>query len=80
MTKVKYLREQTKGSKHVTFDPSGRYATVSCTDGLLYVYSLVSDDPELVRKLNGSITGTPRYLSMFPYRLHSLDHVVTVYD
>jgi chromosome transmission fidelity protein 4 len=57
MTKVRYLREQTKGAKHVTFDPSGRYATVSCTDGLLYVYSLVSDDPELVRKLDGVIRG-----------------------
>ncbi|KAA8647496.1 hypothetical protein EYZ11_004398 [Aspergillus tanneri] len=55
MTKVKYLREQAKGTKHVTFDPSGRYITVSCTDGLVYVYSLLSDEPELVRKLDGVI-------------------------
>lgn len=55
MTKVKYLREQSKGAKHVTFDPSGRYVAVSCTDGLLYIYSMVSEEPELVRKLDGVI-------------------------
>ena len=55
MTKVKYLREQTKGAKHVTFDPSGRYIAISCTDGVLYVYSTVSDEPELLRKLDGVI-------------------------
>ena len=55
MTKVKYLRDQAKGTKHVTFDPSGRYVTVSCTDGMLYVYSILSDEPELVRKLDGVI-------------------------
>ncbi|KAL1885523.1 DNA polymerase alpha accessory factor Mcl1 [Paecilomyces lecythidis] len=55
MTKVKYLRDQSKGSKHVSFDPSGRYIAVSCTDGLLYVYSLASDEPELVQKLDGVI-------------------------
>ncbi|GLB09070.1 WD repeat and HMG-box DNA binding-domain containing protein 1 [Aspergillus tubingensis] len=55
MTKVKYLREQAKGTKHVTFDPSGRYVTVSCTDGMLYIYSMLSDEPELVRKVDGVI-------------------------
>ncbi|OJK03284.1 hypothetical protein ASPACDRAFT_114232 [Aspergillus aculeatus ATCC 16872] len=55
MTKVKYLREQSKGVKHVTFDPSGRYVTVSCTDGFLYIYSTLSDEPELVQKLDGVI-------------------------
>lgn len=55
MTKVKYLREQTKGSKHVSFDPSGRYVTVSCTDGILYIYSFTSEEPELLRKLDGVI-------------------------
>jgi chromosome transmission fidelity protein 4 len=55
MTNVKYLRDQTKGSKHVSFDPSGRFVAVSCTDGILYIYSVVSDEPELVRKLDGVI-------------------------
>ncbi|KAJ5693276.1 hypothetical protein N7462_002699 [Penicillium macrosclerotiorum] len=55
MTQVKYLREQGKGSKHVTFDPNGRYITVSGTDGILYVYSLTEEEPEIVRKLDGVI-------------------------
>lgn len=55
MTKVKYLREQTKGTKHVTFDPSGRYVAVSCTDGFVYIYSMLSEEPELVQKLDGVI-------------------------
>ncbi|KAJ5927429.1 hypothetical protein N7516_009202 [Penicillium verrucosum] len=55
MTQVKYLREQSKGTKHVTFDPSGRYATVSGTDGILYIYSMHEEEPELVRKLDGVI-------------------------
>lgn len=52
---MKYLREQGKGAKHVTFDPSGRYVAVSCTDGILYIYSTVSEEPELLRKLDGVI-------------------------
>jgi chromosome transmission fidelity protein 4 len=55
MTNVKYLRDQTKGSKHVSFDPSGQFVAVSCTDGVLYLYSLASDEPELVRKIDGAI-------------------------
>ncbi|KAH8704239.1 chromosome segregation protein [Talaromyces proteolyticus] len=55
MTNVKYLREQTKGSKHVTFDQTGRFIAVSCTDGFLYIYSVESDEPQLVRKLDGAI-------------------------
>ncbi|KAE8551998.1 hypothetical protein EYB25_005889 [Talaromyces marneffei] len=55
MTNVKYLREQTKGSKHVSFDPSGRFIAVSCTDGVLYIYSIASEEPELVKKIDGAI-------------------------
>lgn len=55
MTQVKYLREQSKGTKHITFDPRGRYATVSGTDGILYIYSMEQEEPQLVRKLDGVI-------------------------
>ncbi|CAG7931777.1 unnamed protein product [Penicillium olsonii] len=55
MTQVKYLREQSKGTKHVSFDPSSRYATVSGTDGILYIYSLEEEEPQMVRKLDGAI-------------------------
>ena len=62
MTNVKYLRDQTKGAKHVSFDPNGRYLAVSCTDGFAYIYSLDSDEPELARKLDGVIRRTePEY-------------------
>ncbi|KAJ5272829.1 hypothetical protein N7478_007954 [Penicillium angulare] len=52
---IKYLREQTTGSKHVTFDPSGRYMAVSAIDGILYIYSLAEEEPQLLRKLDGVI-------------------------
>jgi chromosome transmission fidelity protein 4 len=52
---VMYLREQRKPVKHLSFDPSSKYIALSCTDGLVYFYSLSSDDPELIYKLNGLI-------------------------
>lgn len=55
MTQVKYLREQAKGTKHITFDPNGRFVAVSCTDGVVYLYTMDTEEPELVRKLDGAI-------------------------
>lgn len=55
MSQIKYLREQQKSAKHVTFDPNGRFVAVSSTNGLLYVYSLAEEEPELVQKLDGVI-------------------------
>lgn len=52
---VLYLRDQAKPVKHLKFDPSGSYIALSCTDGLVYVYSLLGDEPELVRKIDGLI-------------------------
>lgn len=52
---VMYLREQLKPAKHLSFDPSGKYLALSCTDGLVYVYSLIDEEPELVRKVDGLI-------------------------
>jgi len=54
-SKVLYLREQLKPVKHLAFDPSSKYLALSCTDGLVYVYSLIDDEPELVRKVDGLI-------------------------
>ncbi|CZR53923.1 probable sepB protein [Phialocephala subalpina] len=51
------LREQPKSAKHISFDPSGKYITLSCTDGLVYVYSLEDDVPDLVRRIDGLIRG-----------------------
>ncbi|OAX85030.1 hypothetical protein ACJ72_00590 [Emergomyces africanus] len=55
MTVVKYLREQSKGVKHVTFDPSGRFIAVSGSDGIIYIYSVDGPQPELVKKVDGII-------------------------
>jgi chromosome transmission fidelity protein 4 len=52
---VMYLREQLKPVKHISFDPTSKYIALSCTDGLVYVYSLEDDEPELVRKVDGLI-------------------------
>jgi chromosome transmission fidelity protein 4 len=54
-TSVLYLREQPKPVKHLEFDPTGSYIALSCTDGIVYVYSLKGDEPELVRKVDGLI-------------------------
>jgi chromosome transmission fidelity protein 4 len=54
---VMVLREQSKPVKHLSFDPSGKWVTLSCSDGLVYVYSLLDDTPDLVRKIDGLIRG-----------------------
>ncbi len=53
--KVLYLRELQKPTKHLSFDPSGSYIAASCTDGIVYVYSLSTEEPELVRKVDGIV-------------------------
>ncbi|KAF7548193.1 hypothetical protein G7046_g8759 [Stylonectria norvegica] len=55
MTQVKHLREHGRAARHVSFDPNGRLVAVSCTDGIIYVYSLTADEPELIHKVDGII-------------------------
>lgn len=55
MTRVQYLREQEKPVKHISFDPSGRMITVSCTDGVIYVYAIDGPVPELTKKVDGIV-------------------------
>jgi chromosome transmission fidelity protein 4 len=54
-TKIMHLREQPKAVKHLAFDPSGSYLAVSCSDGIVYFYSLTTEQPELVQKVDGLI-------------------------
>lgn len=49
------LRDQSNSNKHVTFHPSGNYLAVSSTDGCVYVYNLSSEEPLLVKKVDGII-------------------------
>ncbi|KAG6016686.1 hypothetical protein E4U43_003284 [Claviceps pusilla] len=55
ITQVKHLREHSKPARHVTFDPQGRVAALSCTDGIVYLYSLTAEEPELIRQVDGVI-------------------------
>ncbi|KAF8544478.1 hypothetical protein BDD12DRAFT_772341 [Trichophaea hybrida] len=54
-TRVFLLRDQSNSNKHVSFHPSGNYIAISCTDGVIYVYSLTSEEPELIQKVDGII-------------------------
>lgn len=55
MTRVLYIRDLPKPTKHLTFHPSGSYLAISCTDGIVYIYSITTEEPELVRKVDGLI-------------------------
>lgn len=55
MTNVLYLRDQTRAVKHVSFDPSGTYLAVSCTDGHIFIYRLSSSEPEMIKQVDGMI-------------------------
>ena len=55
MMDVMYIRDCPKPPKHLTFDPSGSYLSISCTNGLVYVYSVSTKDPELVNTFDGLI-------------------------
>lgn len=50
-----YLRDQPRASKHLTFDKNGTFLAVSCTDGIIYVYSLSSEEPKMIKKVDGLI-------------------------
>ncbi|KAF2261619.1 WD40 repeat-like protein [Lojkania enalia] len=55
MMQIQYLRDQPGPVKHVAFDNSGSRLTVSCTDGNIYVYSLSSEEPSMIKKVDGMI-------------------------
>jgi len=55
MTQLKYLRDQTKPVKHLAFDKSGSTLAVSCSDGVVYMYSLSSEEPKLLKRVDGII-------------------------
>ncbi|KAH7347699.1 WD40-repeat-containing domain protein [Plectosphaerella cucumerina] len=54
-SQVKTLKDHGRPAKHVTFDPKGSMLAVSCTDGIVYIYSLTADQPELIHKVDGII-------------------------
>ncbi|KAK8039752.1 chromatin-binding protein CTF4 [Apiospora rasikravindrae] len=54
-SEVRHLKEHNKPTKHLAFDNKGSTVTLACTDGILYVYSLTADEPELIKKVDGVI-------------------------
>ncbi|KAF2671721.1 WD40 repeat-like protein [Microthyrium microscopicum] len=54
-SKVLHLRDHMKPIKHVSFDTSGTVLAASCSDGSIYFYSLSSEQPQLVKKVDGLI-------------------------
>ncbi|KKA26686.1 hypothetical protein TD95_001637 [Thielaviopsis punctulata] len=54
-SRVRVLREHNRPAKHVSLDPRGTLAAVSGQDGIVYVYSLTSEQPELLKKLDGMV-------------------------
>jgi chromosome transmission fidelity protein 4 len=55
MEQIMFLRDFTKPVKHLSFDPSGTYLAASCTDGIIYIYSMATPEPTLYRKIDGVI-------------------------
>lgn len=54
-SRVMFLREQFRPVKHVSFDLSGATLAASCTDGIIYIYSLSSEQPQLIKRVDGII-------------------------
>ncbi|KAI1084420.1 WD40 repeat-like protein [Whalleya microplaca] len=52
---IRHLKEHNKPTKHLAFDTKGATVSLACTDGIVYVYSLTSEEPELIKKVDGVI-------------------------
>jgi len=55
MKQIRTLRDQPRAVKHVSFDSTGNYLAVSCTDGNIYMYNLSEDEPEMIKKVDGGM-------------------------
>lgn len=55
ISQIKHLREHGRSARHVSLDPSARLAALSGTDGIIYVYSLTAEQPELIKRVDGII-------------------------
>jgi chromosome transmission fidelity protein 4 len=55
MEQVIVLREHPKPVKHLTYDLTGKYLAASCTDGIIYIYNVQTDEPTISRTIDGVI-------------------------
>lgn len=56
MSRTMHLREQTRPAKQLSFDKSGATLAASCTDGIIYIYSLSSEQPQLIKRIDNVIS------------------------
>ncbi|KAL8751084.1 MAG: hypothetical protein Q9184_006184 [Pyrenodesmia sp. 2 TL-2023] len=49
------VQDLVKPPKHLSFHPSGSYLAVSGTDGIVYIYCVSTEEPTLMKKLDGLI-------------------------
>ncbi|UKZ73382.1 hypothetical protein TrVFT333_001028 [Trichoderma virens FT-333] len=52
---LRHLNEHGRAARYVSLDPNGRIAAISCVDGIIYIYSLTAEQPELIHKVDGVI-------------------------
>lgn len=55
ISQIKHLREHGRSARHVSLDPGARLAALSGTDGIIYIYSLTAEQPELIKRVDGII-------------------------
>ncbi|KAL9048995.1 MAG: hypothetical protein Q9206_005745 [Seirophora lacunosa] len=55
ITNLLRIKDLPKPPKHLSFHPSGSYLAVSCTDGIVYVYNISTEEPTLIKKYDGLI-------------------------
>ncbi|CAK1360876.1 Minichromosome loss protein 1 [Cercospora beticola] len=55
MTNIMVLRDHLRPVKQISFDVSGTTLAASCTDGMIYMYSLSSEQPQLVKRVDNMI-------------------------
>ncbi|KAJ3950660.1 DNA polymerase alpha accessory factor Mcl1 [Colletotrichum fioriniae] len=54
-SRIRVLKDHGRPTKHLAFDPKGGLLALACTDGVIYVYSMTAETPELIRKVDGII-------------------------
>lgn len=55
MEQITILKDHPKPVKHLTYHPSGAFLAASCTNGIIYIYSLSSEEPTIFRTIDGII-------------------------
>ncbi|CCJ31239.1 unnamed protein product [Pneumocystis jirovecii] len=50
--RILHLSGFSKPAKHVSFDPSSKFVSVSCTDGIVYIFSFTSEEPSLIHTMD----------------------------